>query len=482
MEASRGSSAEVRSPSPTATSKFKEENFIRIKNRDVPGSEPKIVLRPPSIAALTKCVSRLMKFPDNRTVSTLFDISGKVIKSINEIQPGTTIWASSYPADQQPFPIRPRRAASPGRQRPARRRSPRGTGGQPARESRLIIVNDTTSLVPFHPRRRREWSDSDSDGADEDAGRLENTGVSHRTLEKLLGFLPFQISGDKLAKVCTPISGRFCSRVDKCEEVQRTVIWQYVQHLFPPLPEVSGSVKHCANRLVDRATFCNSFGAFTRMQHLIVGPPRSGKTTFLQVLSNSLIARQFATGQFKKTMILLIDMRSLVPAFSDPIALYHQFISITFKHLTAQKLTVLPYAKSLITYFTSIPTFDRLVALPQAFVLDEEFRCAVPLLTQIAEGIFDSIGAHMQLGTWLSRVVAFPRAVAGAFGFGNVQFIVDHLDLSDVDCQPSAPFEPNERSASLLEAFKEMLSSDSFIASCVNEDQSSARPARSSRE
>jgi hypothetical protein len=120
-------------------------------------------------------------------------------------------------------------------------------------------VNDTVNLVPFHPRRRHDWSDSDSDlQFDEDAERLENTGISYRALEKLLGFLPFGLNGADLAKLCTPIVGRFCSRVEKCQDVQQTVIWQYVQHLFPPLPEVSGSVWHRANALVDRATFCNS--------------------------------------------------------------------------------------------------------------------------------------------------------------------------------------------------------------------------------
>lgn len=430
-----------------------------------------MVLRPPSIAALTKSISRMLKFPENRTLNTLFDRSGKLVTSINEIQPGTTIWASSYPADEQLHPITTARAASPDRARAAARSGPRMGGGQSGRESRLIIVNDTVNLVPFHARRRHDWSDSDDLPVDEDAERLENTGISHRALERLFGFLPFSLTGEDLAKLCTPIVGRFCSRVEKCEEVQQTVIWQYVQHLFPPLPEVSGSVRHVANSLVDKGTFCNSFGAFTRMQHLIVGPPRSGKTTFLQVIANALLARQFASGQFKKTMVVFIDMRSLVAAFSDPMLLYRELVGITFKHLTAQKLTVLPYAKSLISYFTNLPTFDRLVALPQAFVLDEEFRCAVPLLSQIAQGLFDSIGPHNQLGTWLCRVVAFPRAVAGAFGFGNVQFIVDHLDVCDVDCQPTAPFESNDASASLIEYFKAMLSSDSFIASCVNEDQ-----------
>jgi hypothetical protein len=333
----------------------------------------------PSIAALTKNIGRVLKFPENRPLNTLFDKSRKLVTSINEIQPGGTIWASSYAADHQLFPLQPPRAEN---LKPTQRAVPRPGTIQSEPESRLIIVNDTINLVPFHPRRRHDWSDSDSDfQVDEHAERFENTGTSHRALERLLGLLPFGFTGKQIAKLCTPVVNRLSSRVEKYQDVQQTVIWQYIQHLFPPLPEVSGSVRHVANTLVDRVTFCNSFGSFTRTQHLIVGPSRSGKTMFLHVVANSLLAQQFASGQFKKTTVVLFDVRVLVLLFNDPLTLYRKFVASTFKHLTAHKLTVLPYAKSLMNYFTNLPTFEHLVALPQAFVLDGEFRCAVPLLT-----------------------------------------------------------------------------------------------------
>jgi hypothetical protein len=52
-----------------------------------------------------------------------------------------------------------------------------------------------------------------------------------------------------------------------------------------------------------------------------------------------------------------------------------------------------------------------------------------------------------------------------------LQFIVNHLDATDVDCQPAAAFDPRDASASPLEYFKVMLSSDSFVASCASEEQ-----------
>jgi hypothetical protein len=72
---------------------------LHVKNRDFPNLPPKMILTPTSIPTLLKIVSRVFKFADNRPASTIFDENGQTIDSINQIEPGATVYASSRSAE-----------------------------------------------------------------------------------------------------------------------------------------------------------------------------------------------------------------------------------------------------------------------------------------------------------------------------------------------------------------------------------------------
>ena len=64
-----------------------------------------------------------------------------------------------------------------------------------------------------------------------------------------------------------------------------------------------------------------------------------------------------------------------------------------------------------------------------------------------------------------------PHFLVQAFGFTGIQFVIDHLDKSDFDLQPDSPLDADKNSINLLEFIKFMISSESFIISCVDEEK-----------
>lgn len=66
--------------------------------------------------------------------------------------------------------------------------------------------------------------------------------------------------------------------------------------------------------------------------------------------------------------------------------------------------------------------------------------------------------------------VILPRYIAQAFGFNDVQFVVDHVDASDFNLHPEDPFDGDTNAVILLEHLKFMLSNDSFVISCINSE------------
>jgi hypothetical protein len=164
-------------------------------------------------------------------------------------------------------------------------------------------------------------------------------------------------------------------------------------------------------------------------------------------------------------------MQTIAKSLSDPISLYRKMVKITISHLSAQRLDVAPHAKSLLQYFIQLPTLRTWVQLPQHFVLRDEFRNAVPALTSLSETIFGCVHERHVLSEWISTVVMFPRLIALAFGFGDVHFVIDHCELADIDVVPAPPFDGRVETVALFEYFKLMLSYDSYILSCLDEDR-----------
>ena len=497
-------------------SKAPAGNFVTIKNKQKPNAPGKKALRPPTLAALLKNATRLLGLPDDQPVKCFYDKNGELIESIGDIEAGMEIFASTKPPEQGFESVQNMAPPSPkvmigGTQNQSRQgpsqlqnvgRGPSqlaslqsrpvsaiGGDGRPASplmtkpssrspSSLMIVVDDKNGMAGIGQRARHkknefEMDDEDQfEAPDDDDKRYETTGISHRALERLVAFLPQELVGlgADIANDLTGICARLASSAAKCEAVQDTVVYKYVQDILGEVPVHSTCIDAYVGSIVNDCTFGNSFTSFTKFRHAIVGPTKSGKSTFMHVLTNATLARMFANGQYRKTMVMLMDMRKMKDVLTDPLQFYREIVRITFEHLAAQRIDLIPFCDLLTTYFEKLPTLEKCVPLPNKFVMEDDFRNSVPLLTDVAQRLWQCMHRLHSLSIWMTNVVMFPRYVAQAFGFGNVHFVIDHLDASDVDIIPAEPFDQETQVITLIEHLKFMLSNDSFVVSCEDEE------------
>ena len=345
----------------------------------------------------------------------------------------------------------------------------------------MIVVDDQSGMagtVMNQTRRRANDADEEEeaeiqfDEQQEDDNRYESTGISHLQLNKLISFMPgnLSMSGEEIGEITTGIVSRLASSAQKCENVQDTIIYKTMQGLIPEIPPHSQCIDDYANEIVDKCTFSNSFTSFTKFRHAIVGPSKSGKSTFLRILASATLNRMFASGQYRKTMFVQMDMREMVANLSDPIKLYKEIVRITFKHLAAQKVDLAPFCECLCAYFEKLPSLEKLVPLPNKFTVEEDFRNAVPILTEVATNLWQCINTFHSLAPWMTNVMMIPRFMAQAFGFGNIHFVIDHIDASDIEITASEPFDNDKTVITVIEFIKFMLSNDSFVVSCEKDE------------
>ena len=479
-------------------------NFVTIKSKENPSAPSKKALIPPTLAALFKNAARLLNL--NKPIKCFYDNKGELIEVIADITPGMEIFASTEsPEDafqsvtasppKPTFAAPPPANVSPSRQSPGQfsslaSRPVSGFGDQrPASplmtkptssrspSSLMIVVDDKNGMAGIGQRARHkknefEMDDVNAHEVDDDEERYEKTGISHRALERLVAFLPQELVGigEDIANDLTGIVARLASSATKCETVQDTVVYKYVQDILGAVPTHSICLDAYASELVNDCTFGNSFSSFTKFRHAIVGPRKSGKSTFLKILTNTALARMFANGQYRKTLFVTLDLREIQDKLADPMKFYHEMVHKTFEHLAAQRVEVIPFVDVLISYFDKIPTLEKCIPLPNKFTIVDDFRNAVPGLTDVATSLWNCCHKWHSLSVWLVNVVTLPKYVARAFGFGNVHFVIDHLDLADVDIIPAPPFDDDTQVSTLIEFLKFMLNNDSFIIGCDDEE------------
>jgi hypothetical protein len=175
------------------------------------------------------------------------------------------------------------------------------------------------------------------------------------------------------------------------------------------------------------------------------------------------------SGQYQKTLVFFLDLEQVADILPNPLKLYAIIVKRTFAHIVAQSPPVSPFLDILQSYFEKLPNCDHFIALPIKFSSDPEFRDAVPGLTTLARGIFDCARSVKSLSVWFTNIAIFPRSVALAFGFGNVHFVLDHLDLADFEVVPEPPFDFERGAVTLLEHLKFILANNSFAISGKNE-------------
>lgn len=495
-------------------------NYVIVVNKAKPNAAGKKILIPPNMAAFRNMASKALNIPSDKPIQSIYSSEDKKIKSINDIIPNTKVFVSTEidennmtssnqitqnlinqqvqnqksafspvmtPQNQSVLSFNNLSAIqsqSPSRIQSILMSRPPSTlqsrAGSRSPSSLMIVTNDQSSS-PSRLRRRRGQEYTLSDASqfqeeDNDKRRLEKTGISHRSIETLLSFLPREVlfppdGTQAIVKNISPLTARFASQLKDLQQHQECHFFKKIIESNFKIPEHSKSLDDKAIQILNEATFDTPNATYTRFRAVIVGPHQGGKSTFLQILASRTLLRMISSGQYKKTLFFVLDFKKIASKSLNAIQFYTNFIKITFEQLSNQRIDLKPYCDMLTSHFQKVATLDTIQVLPQKFTLADDFHQATLVFNEITTNIFNSIHKDHSLHIFLTNVVMLPHYIALAFGFTGIHFVIDHLDKSDFDFQPESPLDNDNKSANLLEFIKFMISNESFVVSCVDEEK-----------
>lgn len=491
-------------------------NYVTVVNKAKPNAAGKKILIPPNMSALKSNAAKALNLPADKPIQAIFSSENIKIKSVNEIIPNTKVFVSTeidensmtssnqmtqnlialQNANQGPSFAQGKTSQnqsalsfigstsilSPSRNqsilisRPPSTLQSRVGSRSP---SSLMIVTNTESPSRARRRRGQEYAIteiSQFQEEDNDKKRFEKSGISHRSIETLLSFFPrevvFTADGTQaIVKNISPLTARFSSRIRDFQQLQDAYFFKRITQNVLKIPPHSSSLDEKATEIVNNATFDTPNMTYTRFKAVVIGPHQGGKSTFLQILASRTLLRLIGSGQYKRTLFFMFDFKKVAINSPNAIQFYNNFIKIIFEQITNQRIDLQPYCEMLIAHFQKLTTIDSLPVIPQKFTLDDDFYHASTILSELTANLYNSLHKSHSLRIFLTNVIMLPHYISLAFGFNGIHFVIDHLDKSDYDFQPEAPLDGENRSANLLEYIKFMISNESFVVSCKDEEK-----------
>jgi hypothetical protein len=246
-----------------------------------------------------------------------------------------------------------------------------------------------------------------------------------------------------------------------------TSVWQILREqnlTFPAVVKYEEHIISKARETIARHRFSFSGGIVRAYRIAVVGPPKSGKSAFLSILGKQALAEILASGDWKRTFIVAMDMARIIPLIPDLATLFQAVVQLTFQALGAQLPVFLPHAAGVIAAFESIVRGTPL--LPKSFVFSEDFHSIVPELRRLLALFAAYWNDRGALEQFLLSTFGLPVSIGAIFGFPRSLLIVDHADLADLTVGPIPPFDDTSLNVFVIEIVKFMLASSSFIVSC----------------
>ncbi|KAH0788009.1 hypothetical protein GPJ56_008110 [Histomonas meleagridis] len=467
------------------------------------------------MSSLKNTISRLLIFSESHPLRVIYNENGKPITSINEVIPGSTIYASSQDPkddfvsitqkdlsssntetddeddlhqqpqheeesenDHQDQPIPEEKKSTQPSQKTSRNESIQSFISE-GNELQIIKnpIQDQENETQSHETGSSHDEVEDQKNEAEENYKLEQQKIHIENIQNLVKNLPEPMrTSESIHKAIgenfSPLVTEFEYSYQSLQTQQEAKLLSSKHILNTKIPPHSDELDQKAIDIIKSSTFTTSFGCYSSPRIAIVGPPESGKSVFHQLLCNKMVSYLISTGQYKTTFIMRFDISELIDVIQQPILLYKRFVRMIFERITSQRIIFKPFCETLIQYFQQLPTVQHFPILQKNFSLSEDFRKTSQQLKTVSENLYNCIKQHFPLSIWLTNVLMLPKLISNSFGFERVLFLIDHFDLSDVDIPPQEPFIGNSSAyVTLSDHMKFMLNSESFIIACKNEDK-----------
>ena len=226
-----------------------------------------------------------------------------------------------------------------------------------------------------------------------------------------------------------------------------------------------------ANDLIQNHRLANPIVSSYIFHSSIIGPSKSGKSTFLGILANQILIDLVATDNWKKTFVFVADIDKIMMGFQDIQGFYNTFIHHIFSLLMAQLPSMVKYIPKIEQAFLSITQLTRMetLPLPKRLTQSLEHKRLSTELQEIGLSLASIWFDPTSLSQWITSLVMLPTILARAFGFHDIIYILDHFEACSVQLDASYPFEDSQPIMFVNEYWKYAINNHAYIVSCADE-------------
>ena len=262
-------------------------------------------------------------------------------------------------------------------------------------------------------------------------------------------------------------------------ERQQKVYW-YKQGLkiaesqnLPPIPENASGVEEMvekARSVISSHRFPRKSGVTYRLNFGIIGPQGSGKSTFLRIFVEELLADLALNDEWKDTFIFMLDLCNIITYATNHLQFYKAIVAITMQSVMWECPTLIPHITMIQKMFDEVTEYKSAPKFGTAFSLDPETQRIAAELQIIINKLSIIWNDEECLTEWINSIVYLPMLVSKALGFKKCIYVLDHFDFADTYFSPTnQKFVDSPNQINLIDVYNFALVHCNFIISCSNQ-------------
>ena len=199
------------------------------------------------------------------------------------------------------------------------------------------------------------------------------------------------------------------------------------------------------------------------MKACIVGPSKSGKTTFLRTMILHHLINLMVSGVFKSTFVISFDFRESKKELNDYYSLFKFYMNKAIDSLEAQRQDVSAYLPSIRKV---IETFKEggTPKIPKPLTTQNYLRRPLCDIESLLCMFHEMLEKEM-FAEFIDDVTLIPHNISTIFGFSNTLVVIDHIDYCDIDIIIPIKYKREKTKISLLQSIKRSLQCSQFLIS-----------------